>query len=77
MSTSNTLFIHNGYKIKGSCRIDNSNIVILYMVKNGGRLLETARFDLKTGALTDFPYGKFSLENFRILKNTIKNVIRK
>jgi len=77
MSNTPTLFVNEGFDIKGAANIDNSSISIVYMVKRGKKLVETARFDHEKGVFIDPPYGVISDENIKKLVSVTKNIVRK
>lgn len=77
MSNTFTAFTHEDFDIKGATCIDNSPILLVYMVKKGRKLVETARFDLGKALFIDPPFGIISDENVQNLLKITKNVIRK
>ena len=77
MSNSKSLFIHNGFEIKNVVNIDNSTFSIVYMVRSGGKLLETARFDTVNHVFIDPPFGILGNENCEKLIKATKKIIRK
>ncbi len=74
---SATLFKHGAFSVRGATQIDDSPIILVYMMEDGKKLIDTARFDLGKMIFIDPPFGPINISDFSKLMDSIRKINRK